>query len=286
MPPSPHAPRLPPIQVVTDHPCANCGYNLRTMPLDARCPECGTPVGLSLELVGLSALPRKVVRPLYEGLRAYLACNVVLVVLLLCAGSGLAAMPILLGGPAPMALTRIASAHLVLKLAIWFVVVLRGAAGWLILTPGDGVDLDRDRIRAGIPMWVLIASLGLVVFTFGQVRDTGRFWFAVLAIFVADPWAVARVNHALADVAGKAIDARSAWAMALATDLQLAFCLGGAASALAFDANVAYWFSVLPTLAAGIVSTVVTIRLLRRLSRALAVEAVQQHEADPLKGRR
>src|SRR5207244_3558708 len=36
--PSPHAPKLPPLQVATDHPCATCGYNLRTMPLDGRCP--------------------------------------------------------------------------------------------------------------------------------------------------------------------------------------------------------------------------------------------------------
>ena len=34
--------------VDTDSPCRKCGYNLRGLWPDGRCPECGTPVGLSL----------------------------------------------------------------------------------------------------------------------------------------------------------------------------------------------------------------------------------------------
>src|SRR5690242_2831255 len=34
--------------VETDALCRRCGYNLRGLPLDGRCPECATPVGLSL----------------------------------------------------------------------------------------------------------------------------------------------------------------------------------------------------------------------------------------------
>jgi DNA-directed RNA polymerase subunit RPC12/RpoP len=33
-----------PRHVEEDLPCARCGYNLRTLAWDARCPECGTPV--------------------------------------------------------------------------------------------------------------------------------------------------------------------------------------------------------------------------------------------------
>src|SRR5688572_1575750 len=33
--------------VNSDLPCHKCGYNLRGLALDGRCPECGTPVGTS-----------------------------------------------------------------------------------------------------------------------------------------------------------------------------------------------------------------------------------------------
>jgi ribosomal protein L37E len=33
--------------IVADVACRRCGYNLRTLRADGRCPECGTPVGLS-----------------------------------------------------------------------------------------------------------------------------------------------------------------------------------------------------------------------------------------------
>ena len=32
-----------------DVPCRKCAYNLRSLPVDGRCPECGSPVGLSLQ---------------------------------------------------------------------------------------------------------------------------------------------------------------------------------------------------------------------------------------------
>lgn len=35
-------------QVLTDTPCRQCSYNLRGLPKDGRCPECGTPIGVSI----------------------------------------------------------------------------------------------------------------------------------------------------------------------------------------------------------------------------------------------
>ena len=37
------------VQVDVDVPCIECGYNLRTAPIDGTCPECGCSVGPSLE---------------------------------------------------------------------------------------------------------------------------------------------------------------------------------------------------------------------------------------------
>ena len=34
-------------EIVVDHECKKCGYNLRGLREDGRCPECGTPIGLS-----------------------------------------------------------------------------------------------------------------------------------------------------------------------------------------------------------------------------------------------
>lgn len=42
------APVDPAGRVPTDTPCVQCGYNLRMLAADSRCPECGTAVGRSL----------------------------------------------------------------------------------------------------------------------------------------------------------------------------------------------------------------------------------------------
>jgi ribosomal protein S27AE len=33
--------------IIADTTCRRCGYNLRGLSRDGRCPECGTPIGLS-----------------------------------------------------------------------------------------------------------------------------------------------------------------------------------------------------------------------------------------------
>jgi hypothetical protein len=50
--------RTPELTVEQDTPCVGCGYNLRTLRIDAICPECATPISFSLP-----GLPRFVRKP-------------------------------------------------------------------------------------------------------------------------------------------------------------------------------------------------------------------------------
>ncbi len=54
--------------VATDAPCVTCGYNLRTLALDGRCPECATPVWDSLHGFYLHYASPAWVRGLARGL--------------------------------------------------------------------------------------------------------------------------------------------------------------------------------------------------------------------------
>ena len=42
-------PAVPPAPITRDLPCITCGYNLRTQPINAHCPECDTPATRSFE---------------------------------------------------------------------------------------------------------------------------------------------------------------------------------------------------------------------------------------------
>ncbi len=50
-----------------DTPCLNCGYNLRTQPVTADCPECGMAVSISLRNDGLADAPPGYRRRLRHG---------------------------------------------------------------------------------------------------------------------------------------------------------------------------------------------------------------------------
>src|SRR5258706_9556058 len=49
IPNSPPPPASPPPALDQNLPCLRCGYNLRTLSIDARCPECATPIASSLD---------------------------------------------------------------------------------------------------------------------------------------------------------------------------------------------------------------------------------------------
>ncbi len=79
-------------RIATDLPCLKCGYNLRTLPLAGRCPECGVPVERTMRGDLLRFSDPKWVAGLSGGVQCWLAA---LLVFLL--GISLAAITIGLG---------------------------------------------------------------------------------------------------------------------------------------------------------------------------------------------
>jgi hypothetical protein len=73
--------------VYADTPCAACGYNLRGLPLDAHCPECGAPVAAAIRDDDQAALHPDWLRTLLRGYHFCAAGGAVLMVGVLAGGA-------------------------------------------------------------------------------------------------------------------------------------------------------------------------------------------------------
>ncbi|MCH8859402.1 MAG: hypothetical protein IID54_07490, partial [Proteobacteria bacterium] len=54
-------------RLIEDVPCRRCGYNLRSLPADGKCPECGSAVAISIHGFYLRFAPPAWVRRLALG---------------------------------------------------------------------------------------------------------------------------------------------------------------------------------------------------------------------------
>src|SRR5262245_25253609 len=112
----------------SDLPCSDCGYDLRTLSADGRCPECGQPIAqtllLTLERSGLIVARARLPRSIYASLRDGL-------LLLLCAGACALAVALL---PNEMFLYKSGPRKLVLGL-VWGSWVLSLYGIWEIAAP-------------------------------------------------------------------------------------------------------------------------------------------------------
>ncbi|HVP11398.1 MAG TPA: hypothetical protein VMV94_09465 [Phycisphaerae bacterium] len=190
--------------IAEDVPCQHCAYNLRTLPEDGRCPECGEPVRFSLlrerlrfvDPVWLGKLKTGAKVPLYAplgGLLLSLAGHAVL---------GLSDYFVSLSN-----LNWLIGMTSVLSIAGGCAVVLYGV--WLVATPNEML-LARETWKSPrrvLRACVLVAALGLgtivVVFVFPPA------WWALAlvavtispvgVVSVAGVWALCRYVQELAE---------------------------------------------------------------------------------------
>jgi hypothetical protein len=140
-----------PTIVTTDVPCRKCQYNLRSLPIDGRCPECGTPVGFSTK----GDLIRYSDPTWTDTLRRGINC-IILGVLVAVVGGILAAF-LFRGNPIPMILSSFASSILFL------------VGAWLLTMP-DPSGLGEDKYGTSRKLIRITLLVGLVnhLLTFAQ----------------------------------------------------------------------------------------------------------------------
>jgi len=151
-------------QISADLPCFGCGYSLRGLHQESKCPECGLPVARSLDRTLLRFADPAWVRSLADGMR--LISGSMLISLLLLTIVYLL-MPVVLYLPAPAlsssALWWYTFVFLYAASALFYVI---GVAKFTRRDPASAADAgwDSPRImRAGIFAYSVFCALWLVV---------------------------------------------------------------------------------------------------------------------------
>jgi hypothetical protein len=145
-----------PTSVVQDTPCRKCGYNLRGLPIDGRCPECGTPVGLSVHGDLLRYSDPNFVAALARGVGLILWGTLVIIVGAIVLGITVATTR---GAMAPTVFVGIVP-------FAGYVMTLVGA--WLLTAP-DPSGLGEDRYGTARKVIRIALVIGLV----NQLIDWG-----------------------------------------------------------------------------------------------------------------
>jgi hypothetical protein len=170
-----------------DIDCRRCGYNLRGLNVDGRCPECTTPVGRSVHGDVLQFCDPEWVDRLAGGMRLYVFVIMFGILFGLVAGLGVAISMVTTGGmPAPVVfgLIMFSGIFVAIQLLVY----------WKITAPDPGRDETAHPItaRAVARFALIVASvLGFVV---GLV-DANKLGVAIISssspVVVGVRWALA-----------------------------------------------------------------------------------------------
>lgn len=183
--------------VAIDLPCRACGYNLRGLVAEGRCPECGGAVPESMGSDLLRFAPARYVQALADGVDWVLIGVTVQVAALLLVGGIGVALTLMTGGGSSAADDAAAAAAMV-SLFAGFAGGLALLVGvWLVATPDPAgyetplADLGRGAVRWGISGSIVGVPL-IVMAAFVLPRDPAEF-VTILSFYLLLGGAVAIV---------------------------------------------------------------------------------------------
>lgn len=133
--------------VNTDAPCRKCGYNLRGMDVQGRCPECGAPVGLVVHGTLLKYSNPKWVWGLKRGV-SLIIWGIIIMIFAMVAGFVLAA--------------TVSPQALVLMGVAWVLLYAMMLMGWWLLTEQDPSGLGEDDYDTSRKIIRITLVIGLV----------------------------------------------------------------------------------------------------------------------------
>lgn len=186
-----HAPDLPPTSVARgglehDLFCASCGYNLRGLAPDGKCPECGTPVSRSIYGIYLRYCDAAWVEKLRRG-GSLLRWSIVLSILLAVSAGLVGGLFGARGGPPPPAF---GIAAFLIQAAVQ---VMGLMAAFLVTTQEPRIALTEDPITLRKVVRVC-ALAGFTGFLFGNVSEFGSGRTKVVLLLVGSVLSLAAIG--------------------------------------------------------------------------------------------